>query len=273
MLDNYLTELAKVIACGEGDSPADIRVKNLIDKKIHPDVSFYPKEKRLSVANADEIVEQSVVKPMELNKRIFVLNRFEELAQYQNKLLKTLEEPPQNVVLLLGTVNETAVLPTVRSRSKMLSIPLFSEDEVADILDEDCPEKEKLRLCAFLGGGKLGETRRLYEQGDVDKLYETCLSVLEKMNGAGDMLRYADEIKAFNVKDVIAALKVVCGEALKNGARTAAINERLRKGVFIGIIERLNGLEKAANFNGNQTMLADGVLFAVMEEKVKWQKL
>ena len=273
MLDTYLTELAKVVACGDRTDSAAIRIKGLIDKKIHPDVSFYPKEKRLTVANADEIVEQSLVKPMELDKRLFILNKFEELAQYQNKLLKTLEEPPQNVVLILGTVNETAVLPTVRSRSKILSIPLFLESDVVGILKSDCPDAEKLDLCAFLGGGKLGETLRLYEQGDAEDIFRFTLSLLGEMNGAGDMLKFADKMKAFNVKDVISVLKLVCGEALKGGERTAYLNGKLRAGVYIGIIEKLNGFEKAANFNGNQTMLADGVLFAVMEEKVKWQKL
>ncbi len=49
--------------------------------------------------------------------------------------------------------------------------------------------------------------------------------------------------------------------------------EKWGYGPIIATIERLNKFEKSVNYNINNAILTDGVLFAVMEEKTKWQKL
>ena len=273
MIESYLLELAKLVACDGSNTPSDKRVADLIDKKIHPDVGFYPKEKKLSVDNLDEIVAQSVVKPMELNIRLFVLCKFEELNQYQNKLLKTLEEPPANVIILMGTANENAVLPTVRSRSKILNVPLFSDEQLFKALSEDFTDRKKLALAVTLSGGRYGEAIRYAEAPFTESLHAYCYDLLGKMNKAGDVLGYASKMNEFLLKDVISVLKVVCGKAIEGAEGYENLSEKYRKAVFISITDRLNKLEKALNFNGNTNMVTDGILFAVMEEKARWQKL
>ena len=273
MLESYLIELSKLIVCDDYAASKGTRTANLIEKKLHPDVSFYPKDKKLSVANADEIIAQTVVKPLEINMRLFVMVKFEDLAQYQNKLLKTLEEPPKNVVLLMGTVNENAVLATVRSRSKILSVPLFSESRLTEALKSDCPDEDKLRLSVSLSGGRLGEALKYYEADYTESLFDLCVELIEKMNKAGDVLSYAFQMRDFAVNEVIAALKVVCGKILSNEKGYERFNKTYRPAVIAGIIDRLDKLEKSVNFNANNTMVIDSVLFAVMEEKSRWQRL
>jgi len=273
MLESYLIELSKLIVCGEDTSAESVRAAGLIEKKMHPDVGFYPKEKKLSVANADEIIAQSVVKPLELNMRLFVMNKFEELAQYQNKLLKTLEEPPKNVVLLMGSVNDSAVLSTVKSRSKILSVPLFSERQLIEALKGEYTDREKLSVAVALSGGRLGQAKRFYESDMTIRLYNTCVDLIDKMNKAQDVLRYAAILKNFDIKDVISALKVVCGKILGGEKQFEPLAVRYRPAVFIAVVERLGKLEKTVNFNGNATMVIDRLLFAVMEEKSRWQRL
>ena len=273
MLESYLIELSKLIVCDDYSSSKGTRTANLIEKKLHPDVCFYPKEKKLSVANADEIIAQSVVKPLELDMRLFVMVKFEDLAQYQNKLLKTLEEPPKNVVLLMGTVNENAVLATVKSRSKILTVPLFSESQLFDALKYDCPDEDKLKLAVALSGGRLGEALKYYDADYTESLFDLCVELIGRMNKAGDVLSFASQMKDFAVNEVIAALKVVCGKVMTNEKGYEKLHDTYRPAVMAGIIDRLDKLEKSVNFNANNTMVIDGVLFAVMEEKSRWQKL
>ena len=273
MLESYLIELSKLIVCDDYNTSKGTRTANLIEKKLHPDVSFYPKEKKLSVANADEIIAQSVIKPLEIDKRLFVMVKFEDLAQYQNKLLKTLEEPPKNVILLMGTVNENAVLATVKSRSKILSIPLFSESQLISALSADCDDREKLQLAVSLSGGRMGEAMKYYSADYTEDLYELCVDIIKKMNKAGDVLSYAAKMKNFAVNEVIAALKVVCGKVLANEKGFEDVAKTYKTAVVVGIIDRLGKLEKTVNFNANTAMVTDSVLFAVMEEKSRWQRL
>ena len=52
-----------------------------------------------------------------------------------------------------------------------------------------------------------------------------------------------------------------------------AREDEFRSGALIGIIDRLKKAELALNFNGNVNMIADDILFGILEEKHKWQKL
>ena len=273
MLESYLIELSKLIVCDDYATCKGTRTANLIEKKSHPDVSFYPREKKLSVADADEIIAQTVVKPMELNMRLFVMCKFEDLAQYQNKLLKTLEEPPANVVLLMGTVNENAVLATVKSRSKIVTVPLFSDSQLFGALENECEDSDKLSLAVALSGGRLGEAKRYYDADYTEEMFSLCVDVFDKMNKTGDVLFFAAKMKDYPVKEVIAALKVVASKILSGEDKYKSLAEKYRPAVMIGVIDRLGKMEKAVNFNGNTTMIIDSVLFAVMEEKSRWQKL
>ncbi|MFC1771660.1 hypothetical protein ACFLZV_07225, partial [Candidatus Margulisiibacteriota bacterium] len=61
-----------------------------------------------------------------------------------NALLKTLEEPPANVIFILLTNNLLALLPTIRSRSQQLDFPSVSYEKLAMHLEKNYPEKEKI---------------------------------------------------------------------------------------------------------------------------------
>jgi DNA polymerase-3 subunit delta' len=67
----------------------------------------------------NELIEESYLKPIEGDKKIFIVNRAESINHVaQNKLLKTLEEPPKGVHIIMGATNEHALLPTIKSRVK-----------------------------------------------------------------------------------------------------------------------------------------------------------
>lgn len=281
MSGEYLAALAKLIACDKADYCDECRTCALISARKHSDVVFYPAEgKKLSVADADELVEESVVKPLELKEKLFVIDGIENLRQYQNKLLKTIEEPPANVRLLLGSVREAAVLPTIKSRVKVLSIPPFSESELMKAASAACPDTEKLSVAVSLSGGKLGEAYRIYNDDGAVVLYFTVCDMLKNMRSAKDVLSYADKLKDASSSELAGTLKVclgavqrtVCGgQPIKN--ELLGVEKLYTEGMLAEIITRIGEIEKSISFNANKTMVLDSLLFAVMEGKAKWQRL
>ena len=281
MHDEYLKILAKLIMCNDAEFCDDCRVCKLIDNKSHPDIAFFPKDGKLKTDSADELIRQSVVKPFELDKRLFVVRKIEELNQYQNKLLKTLEEPPKNVYMLISTERPVAVLPTVKSRSKIVEIQDFSEQELLKTAMSMGYLGDRLMLAVKLCGGKLGRLIRYYENDDLLAIKDLACDMLCNMTGK-NLPEYAGKLKNISVKDFISVTKLLLNKLLiyltdkkvdplyKNLYQNT---EKWRYGSIIAIIERLNGLEKSINFNMNNAILVDGVLFAIMEEKTKWQKL
>ena len=130
-LRTLLKECAKAFF-GESDK----RRCALIDGETYSDCLILPaKGAKFTVNDAARIVDESLLHPVEEEKKLFVLDAFDTAsALVQNKLLKILEEPPAGVYFLLGASGEGAVLPTVLSRMRKLTVPPFSEEAVITAL-------------------------------------------------------------------------------------------------------------------------------------------
>jgi DNA polymerase-3 subunit delta' len=113
----------------------------IIDEGL-PDLKIYPKkDSKLSVADANEIIDDSALKPVEGDKKLYIISDFDTTAPlFQNKLLKILEEPPEGVYFLLGASSLSPILSTIRSRVKLLEIQPFSDEQIISARKRDCPK-------------------------------------------------------------------------------------------------------------------------------------
>jgi DNA polymerase-3 subunit delta' len=102
--------------------------------------------------------------PYEATYRIALLLRFQEAtANAQNALLKTLEEAPARVVLLLTADSPDSLLPTIVSRCEVLRLRPLSADRLEKILLKRGLDGVEARLLARLSGGRLGQAIHLHE--------------------------------------------------------------------------------------------------------------
>ncbi len=85
------------------------------------------------------VVEQAAYRPFEGRRRVVIFDDADRLvAEAQNALLKTLEEPPPASVFLLVTHRPHLLLPTVRSRCPELRFGSLATGEVVDVLVGEC---------------------------------------------------------------------------------------------------------------------------------------
>ena len=167
-LKTALKEFAKIFFNEEGNPFASERIFELIDAETFSDCLFFPAEgKKFSVEDAEKITEESALKPVEGNRKLFVVGDFAEATvQAQNKLLKLLEEPPAGVCFLLGATVTFPVLPTVLSRAEKLEIPAFSVKEVKACLERMYSvSASDAALYAAASGGCVGEAQNILEGG------------------------------------------------------------------------------------------------------------
>ena len=178
-----LKTFAKVIlSCDEAYDSNAIRRAKLIDEESYADCLFYPADgKKLSVEDAESIKEESLLSPVEGEKKVFVIADFAEAnAQTQNKLLKVLEEPPEGVVFLLGATSAFPVLSTVLSRTKKLEILSFDVKETTACLRRiygDRFDNKTLALCAAASGGNVGEAQSILDGGFYNTLSEQAFAL------------------------------------------------------------------------------------------------
>ncbi|KKK69311.1 hypothetical protein LCGC14_2935320, partial [marine sediment metagenome] len=124
-------KLAAALNC-EGDEPpcGECNPCRRIGGGIHADVQTVTVEegedgaqKGIHVSQIREIERATALKPFEGRSRVVVIDPAEEMnAAAQNAFLKTLEEPPPQVVFVLVTTDESRLLPTIRSRCRRLEL-------------------------------------------------------------------------------------------------------------------------------------------------------
>lgn len=274
MLKMYMKLFASLIMCENDGACGECRPCRLIDKEAYADCDFYPKDgDKIKTADIDDLVSKTIIRPIESDIRMFVLVGAENMtAEAQNKILKTLEEPPRNVCILIGATTDNALLPTVKSRVKRLDVPPFSDGEIRRALGDEYPDKAKLESAIALGGGKIGSVIKAYTDGNAEKMQAFCMEVLFSMRSSKDVAKYSSKINKDNIKDFISILKSEVANLLVKDNRKAG-DYGYVTGALIAISDMLSEKERALYYNANAVMVADSVLLAILGEKYKWQKL
>ena len=114
--ENYLKCLCEYVCklLINNNESENIEKNNLrIEKQIHPDVKFFGLEKAIDVKIATDIVESAEYSPFESDKKIIVIFNVGDMNDAsQNKILKTIEEPPKNTYFILAASGKTKILQT-----------------------------------------------------------------------------------------------------------------------------------------------------------------
>jgi DNA polymerase-3 subunit delta' len=121
---------AEILASAAAD-PDDARRRALLDPSPHPDLVWLaPRGAQHLVEEVRErVIRAAAYRPFEGGKRVFVVEAAEALRdESQNALLKTLEEPPEFVHLILLSSEPEALLETIASRCQPVDFaPLSAE--------------------------------------------------------------------------------------------------------------------------------------------------
>ncbi|MCH7842136.1 MAG: DNA polymerase III subunit delta' [Chloroflexi bacterium] len=145
-----------------------------------------------------ELIHRVSLNPYEGSSSVVIIDGAESMSDdAANALLKTLEEPPPQVMFLLLTANEGAVLPTIRSRcQRMVLVPLSRDAMVQRLVSghQTTPEQAEhlfrlSRGCLGWAIGALDDAQVLEQrQADLEKMQETLDAGLETR------FTYANEI-------------------------------------------------------------------------------
>ncbi len=121
-----------------------------------------PREKTIKIDPTRRVLDALSLHPLEQSLRVVTIPQMELMTeQAQNAVLKSLEEPDSNTVFLLTTANERALLPTVRSRCRLMRLAPWPQDETASYLVSDGVPAQEAAEWARLSGGRPLDARRL----------------------------------------------------------------------------------------------------------------
>lgn len=124
----------------------------------HPDIRIFDEDEALKIDQIRELQRELSLSPVEGRYRVALLCNFERATTgAANALLKTLEEPASQVVLILTAVEPGSLLPTIVSRCQMLKLrPLANEAILTALQTRWQTEPAQAELLTQLAAGRLG---------------------------------------------------------------------------------------------------------------------
>lgn len=120
---------------------------------------------QIKVESVREVIRSLNFAPLGGGTRLVLIREAQQMNQTAaNALLKTLEEPPPDNIIMLTVQDPKELLPTIASRCRKVGFSPLSEDIVAEELVRRGAEPEAARLKAALSGGSLGRALELDQE-------------------------------------------------------------------------------------------------------------
>jgi len=133
-----------LIAGSEHDAErVEIEADRLVLEPEQVTVKGVTRERDIPVEAVRETVQQALLSPSNGHRRVIIIRDAHRLTEKsQNALLKTLEEPPRHLVIILVTHRIGKLLPTILSRCQVVDFHLVDESELRAMkpLPKDVPE-------------------------------------------------------------------------------------------------------------------------------------
>lgn len=229
----------------------------------NPDfLEIFPDGNSIKIAQMREMQEKVYQKPIVSDKKVFIIDQVEKMTEEaQNSLLKTLEEPPEYMVIILITSNENKLLNTVKSRCIRINFTGLSKQDItkyAGAHQINIASQNLLEMC----GGSIGKLEKINENIDdynnlelaTNKLIDGKLkNVVEEMN-CFNILYESKEI----IQDLLDYMTVLIYLHISK--------EKDYRQKFLNTIKLIEETKQRLNSNTNYDMSIDNLLFKIWEE-------
>ena len=132
--------------------------------QTHPDILIVPPDPPQLMIKVDQVrrvIETIYYRPGDAKERVYIFTDSAFNKEAANSLLKVLEEPPEFATIFLLTDNPGELLPTIRSRSMIVTLNALIADDIAAYLAKHRPDWNTTQraLVARLSEGAVGRAR------------------------------------------------------------------------------------------------------------------
>ena len=189
--------ICRQVEAGGAPDVERIRVGGVCDDRSHRDHAA-DGSTTIRICQVRRLGRVANLAPFSAARRVFIIDTADELQlEAAQALLKTLEEPPSTVLLILLAADTEALLPTIRSRCQQVTLRPLPVTELAAALERELelPPDEAGEL-ARLAGGRYGLARRLHADPSLGVLQETVTVDVRRLSRAGrnERFDYAEQL-------------------------------------------------------------------------------
>lgn len=280
----FAIQFACLLNCPERGEDADHHcpVCRRITESKHPDVLIEsPERGNIRIERIRSLQAFFKYAPVEAAYRVAIIDDAHCMNRAaQNALLKTLEEPPPNRILILVTGRPSSLLSTVRSRCRKAPFGPIDTDPLGELLRERLGiTREKAAALAAMSGGSVSRALEM-EASNFAALRDLMVSALSEPGGTGlkgllelsvkisrdrDTLRQAIDIASAWIRDLIvtqvapATSEIINRDLLDRISSGAQHHDPGKLMSVYGELARASELVEA-DINVNRTLITDVLL-------------
>lgn len=252
-------EFAKKVLCLNKEDDCNCKSCICFDSQNHPDIKIINEEgETIKINTVREIIQTVYEKPILSNKKIYIINDCDKMTkEAQNSLLKTLEEPPEYIVIILIASNQDMILNTIKSRCTKIVFDKLKENEIKEILNT-----------TDFKNTEISENMYEFFDGSIGK----ALQILEKKEQYEDLEGFINEIKNSSKLDFITANKETFTKEEINGLLEYCIvllfnlGKKEKNIKYLNSVKIVQDTKTRINLNSNFDMSIDNMLFKLWEE-------
>ena len=253
-------------------------------------VNYRPSSNSFGVDEVREIIDEVNKKPYENNRKVIILYKCDKMTvQAQNAFLKTVEEPPEGVYLILLSDSLETILDTIQSRCQIYKLTPLLEKEMEQYIEEKyngLPVQSKQAALAY-SMGIPGKVDKFIEDEKLNEIREASISIFEDLikKEKDFVLKYEKILNKFNNEkdDILDILlldirDILLFKELNNKDKVINLDyfERIKLISRSMSYKRLNSMleyikeaRQSFNSNSNYSMTISVMLMGFVEGKFK----
>lgn len=254
----FAKEFAKAILCLNENKPCN-KCKSCLelDNSNNPDLTIIePDGNNVKIEQIRELNRKVVEKPIVSNKKVYIINDGQNITkEAQNALLKTLEEPPEYVTIILITTSESAFLPTIKSRCTKINFNKLAKEDMLKILKSKYNYQNIADMVYKTSNGSINKSIQIIERQsefeNINKVFSDLenISIIDLINSKEEVFKEKEEID--NTLDYIITIFF---DKIKSNNK------------YIGCINIAEKTKERLRKNSNYDMTIDNFMLNIWEE-------
>ena len=254
----FAKELAKAILCMEEGKYCN-NCKSCIEfsSDNNPDFIYIePEENKIKIDQIRNMQLKVAEKPIISANKVYIIDNADTMTQEaQNCLLKTLEEPPEYVTIILIGSNENNFLTTIKSRCTKIYFEKISNEEIKQYLKKEYEIDNLGEELLEIADGSIKRAIEVKENRETYKALEKIIEDIDKcdiidvLNGASEL--YKSKEKVFTILENLNIIAM----------KKAKINAK-----YANCIKVIEDTKKRLKANSNYDMCIDNLLFNLWGE-------
>ena len=256
----FAKEFARGILCASDQNKLCSECKSCIEfvNNNNPDyyeIGLEEDEKSIKIDTIRLMQNKVQELPIVSDRKVYIIDDSEYMTkEAQNCLLKTLEEPPEFVTIILIVSNENLILNTIKSRCLKLYFNDLSDNELKRYVKENLSIEEFSENMLKACGGSPGKAKNIYKNS---KIYEELDKIFTNVNAHSLTDIYPKLDILYKSKDEI--------QDILEYLNTIFINRAKYDIKYIEYIKYVEKTKRNINTNCNYDMCIDNLVFSIFK--------